>query len=74
MLDLKEFHEMHGVEHLVPNQVLSFFEFFRERERRKFFCFQRLAKAFIGADSKKLKMRRVPPTFVLHANNVGCWI
>jgi hypothetical protein len=26
------------------------------------FCFQRLAKAFIGADSGKLKMRRLPPT------------
>jgi hypothetical protein len=65
MLDLKEFHEMHGVEHLVPNQVLGFFEFFREREG-EVFCFQRLAKAFIGADSKKLKMRRSPPTLPLY--------
>jgi hypothetical protein len=49
-------------DHLVPNQVLGFFEFFRERERGEVFCFQRLAKAFIGADSRKLKMRRLPPT------------
>jgi hypothetical protein len=48
--------------HLVPNQVLGFFEFFRERERGEVFCFQRLAKAFIGADSRKLKMCRAPPT------------
>jgi hypothetical protein len=40
-------------DHLVPNQVLGFFEFFRERER-EVFCFQRLAKAFIGADSRGL--------------------
>jgi len=50
------------VDHLVPNQVLGFFEFQGERERGKFSVFQRLAKAFIGADSKKLKMRRLPPT------------
>ena len=49
-------------DHLVPNQVLGFFEFFRERERGKYFCFQRLTKAFIGADSRNLKMRRLPPT------------
>jgi hypothetical protein len=48
-------------DHLVPNQVLGFFEFFRERER-EVFCFQRLAKAFIGADSRIWKMRRLPPT------------
>jgi hypothetical protein len=38
-------------DHLVPNQVLGFFEFFREREG-EVFCFQRLAKASIGADSR----------------------
>jgi hypothetical protein len=47
-------------DHLVPNQVLGFFEFFREREG-EVFCFQRLANVFIGADSKNLKMRRLPP-------------
>jgi hypothetical protein len=29
-------------DHLVPNQVLGFFEFFRERERGKFFVFKGL--------------------------------
>jgi len=48
-------------DHLVPNQVLGFFEFFREREGGEFY-FQRLAKAFIGADSENLKMRRLQPT------------
>jgi len=46
MLNLKGFLE---VDPLVPNQVLGFFEFFRERER-EVLCFQRLAEAFIGAD------------------------
>jgi len=41
----------------------EFFEFGEEREG-EVFCFQRLAKAFIGADSRKLKMRRLPPTLV----------
>jgi hypothetical protein len=49
-------------DHLVPNQVLGFFEFQGEREKGEDFCFQRLAKAFNGADSGKLKMRRLPPT------------
>jgi hypothetical protein len=31
-------------DHLVPNQVLGFFEFFRERERGKFFAFKGLQK------------------------------
>jgi hypothetical protein len=31
-------------DHLIPNQVLGFFEFFRERERRKFFVFKGLQK------------------------------
>jgi len=31
-------------DHLVPNQVLGFFEFFRERERGKFFIFKGLQK------------------------------
>jgi hypothetical protein len=51
-------------DHLVPNQVLGFFEFFRERERGKFCVFKGLQKAFIGADSRKLKMRRPPPTLM----------
>jgi len=50
-------------DHLVPNQVLGFFEFFRERERGKFSVFKGLQKPFIGADSKILKMRRLPPTY-----------
>jgi hypothetical protein len=37
---------------------------FREKERGEAFCFERLAKDFIGADSRKLKMRRLPPTRV----------
>jgi hypothetical protein len=49
-------------DHLVPNQVLGFFEFFRERERGKFSVFKGLQKPFIGADSENLKMRRLPPT------------
>jgi hypothetical protein len=65
-LNLKEFHEERRIEHLVPNQVLSFFEFFRGKREGEVFCFQRLAKAFIGADSKKLKMRRSPPTLPLY--------
>jgi hypothetical protein len=35
-----------------------------KKERGEVFCFQRLAKAFIGADSRKLKMRRLPPTCI----------
>jgi hypothetical protein len=31
-------------DHLVPNQVLGFFEFFRERERGKFSVFKGLQK------------------------------
>jgi hypothetical protein len=41
------------------NTFLDFLNFRRKREG-KIFCFQRLARAFIGADSKKLKMRRLP--------------
>jgi hypothetical protein len=52
-------------DHLIPNRILSLFEFQGEREREKFFFFQRLAKAFIGADSRNLKMRRLPPTSLL---------
>jgi hypothetical protein len=39
----------------------SFLKFGEEREG-EVFCFQKLAKAFIGADSRILKMRRLPPT------------
>jgi hypothetical protein len=46
---------------LVPNQITGLFEFGEEREG-EVFCFQELAKAFIGADSRILKMRRLPPT------------
>jgi hypothetical protein len=38
---------------------------FREKREGEVFCFQRLAKAFIGADSETLKMRRLPPTAFL---------
>jgi hypothetical protein len=62
MLNLKDFL---AVDHLVPNQVLGFFEFFREREGS--ILFQRLTKAFIGADSRNVKMRRLPPTKFLPA-------
>jgi hypothetical protein len=31
-------------DHLIPNQVLGFFEFFRERERGKFSVFKGLQK------------------------------
>jgi hypothetical protein len=37
--------------------LLGLFEFFRERERGEVSVFQRLTKAFICADSKKLKLR-----------------
>ena len=43
-------------------QVLRIFEFQGEKERGEVFYFQRPAKAFIGADSENLKMRRLPPT------------
>jgi hypothetical protein len=33
------------VDHLIPNQVLGFFEFFGERERGKFFLFKGLQKS-----------------------------
>jgi hypothetical protein len=33
-------------DHLVPNQVLGFFEFFRERERGKRFGIKSLQKLF----------------------------
>jgi hypothetical protein len=49
-------------DHLVPNQVLGFFEFQGEREGG--FClFSKACKALIGADSRILKMRRLPPTY-----------
>jgi hypothetical protein len=44
-----------------PNRIFS--SLGRKREG-KGICFQRLAEAFIGADSKNLKMRRLPPTIV----------
>jgi hypothetical protein len=44
---------------VIPNQVLRFFEF-----QGEVFCFQRFGEAFIGADSEKLKMRRLPPTIL----------
>jgi hypothetical protein len=49
-------------DHLIPNRILRLFEFQEEREKGGVFCFQRLARAFIVADSRKLKMRRSPPT------------
>ncbi|MBZ5509261.1 MAG: hypothetical protein LAO78_27700 [Acidobacteriia bacterium] len=49
-------------DHPGPEPGFRLFEFFREREREEVFCFQRLAKAFVGAGSEKLKMRRSLPT------------
>jgi hypothetical protein len=33
-------------DHLVPNQVLGFFEFFREKEREKYSVFKGLQKLY----------------------------
>jgi hypothetical protein len=41
---------------------LGFFEFRGRKRDGEVFCFQRLAITFIGADSRKLKMRRLLPT------------
>jgi hypothetical protein len=49
-------------DHLVPNQVLGFFEFFRERERGKIFVFKGLQKPLSAQIQSNLKMRRLPPT------------
>jgi hypothetical protein len=43
------------VDPLVPNQVLGFFELFRESKRGKFSVFKSLQKLFSA--------RRLPPTF-----------
>jgi hypothetical protein len=48
-------------DHRVPNQIRGFLISGRKREG-EVFRFQRLAEAFIGAGSKKLKMRRLPST------------
>jgi len=45
-----------------PEPGLKAFLNFRGKREGEVFCFQELAKAFIGADSRKLKMRRLPPT------------
>ena len=44
---------------LVPNQILGFFEFFREREG---VLFSRLGKTSSVQIQGNLKMRRLPPT------------
>jgi hypothetical protein len=49
------------VDHLVPNQATDVFEFQGERERGSF-LFSKACRTFIGADSRNLKMRRLPPT------------
>jgi hypothetical protein len=43
------------------------------KERGEVFCFQRLAKAFIGADSEKLKLRRLPPTEPPRPGKIHLW-
>jgi hypothetical protein len=49
-------------DHRVPNQIRGFLISGRKREGGEVFRFQRLAEAFIGAGSKKLKMRHLPST------------
>jgi hypothetical protein len=44
------------------NQVLDFFEFFRERERGKFSVFKGLQKPLSAQIQGNLTMRRWPPT------------
>jgi hypothetical protein len=46
--------------------VQEFSEFGEAKERGEFFVFKGLQKASIGAASRKLKMRRLPPTIYLH--------
>ncbi len=62
LLNLKGFRDERRVEHLVPNQVLGFFEFFGERERGRFSVFKGLQEPLSAQIPKKLKMRRLPPT------------
>jgi hypothetical protein len=45
-------------DHLIPNRILGFFEFLRGKRERGGFCFQGLAKASMGADSRSLKTSR----------------
>jgi hypothetical protein len=49
-------------DHLVPNHISGFFEFQGERERGKFSVFKGLQKPLSAQISRKLKMRRLPPT------------
>jgi len=48
--------------HLVPNQVLGFFEFFREREKGELFVFKGLQKPLSAQIHGNLNLRRLPPT------------
>jgi hypothetical protein len=47
-----------SAKNLVTNRISGFYEFQGERERGKPSIFKGLGKAFVGADSKILKMRR----------------
>jgi hypothetical protein len=49
-----EFQSLRMADHLVPNQVLGFFEFFRERERGKFSVFKGLQK-LLSAQFNKIE-------------------
>jgi len=58
-----------GIEDSRPTRSRTGFRLFKiphEKREGEIFCFQKLAKAFIGADSGKLKMRRLPPTRSSH--------
>ena len=49
----------------IPRAVHKSGEIKHSMDKKDFLAesfFQRLAKSFIGADSEKLKMRRLPPT------------
>ena len=48
-------------EHMVPNEVLGFFEFQGERERGKLSVFKGLQKPLSAQIQRKLKMCRLPP-------------
>jgi hypothetical protein len=51
---------------LVPNRVRHFLKKLEYRGGGKYFSFQRLGRAFRGANSKKVKMRRLPPAVSAH--------
>src|SRR5262245_41738142 len=62
-------------DHPGPEPGLKAFLNFRGKREGEVFCFQRFAKALIGADSRDLKMRRLPPTdvpFDFRGHKVPC--